>query len=94
MNVHTFVDDGTLYIGADFYFPFKRWVHSVAKNDRVRVRARGLLYPLRAVRIDDPAELIALQSQLERRLALWRGLDPETTPGFQTEMWLYRMEAR
>jgi hypothetical protein len=94
INVHSFVHDGTLYVGADFYFPFKRWVYEVMRDSRVTVRARGKLYPMRAVRVSDPGEVESLRSELEHRLALWRGLDPETAPGFQTEVWLFRLESR
>lgn len=92
INVHSFVHEGTLYVGADFYFPFKRWIHQVMRDNRVTVRARGKLYRMRAVRVSDPNEAAALRSELERRLATWRGLDPNTTPGFQTEVWLFRLE--
>lgn len=94
INLHSFVLDGALYVGADFYFPFKRWVHEAMRDDRVILRARGVLHPMRATRILDPSEAAALQRELEHRLALWRGLDPETTPGFQTEVWLFRLDSR
>ena len=94
VNVHSFVHEGALYVGADFYFPFKRWVHEAMRDSRVTVRARGKLYPMRAVRVSDPGEVAALRGELETRLALWRGLDPETAPGFQTDVWLFRLDSR
>jgi hypothetical protein len=94
VNVHSFVHEGRLYVGADFYFPFKRWVHIATRDNRVTVRARGKLYRMQAVRISDPSEAAALRVELERRLAIWRGLDPDTAPGFQTEVWLFRLDRR
>ena len=94
VNVHSFVHEGRLYVGADFYFPFKRWVHMAMRDNRVTVRARGKLHPMQAVRISDPREAAALRVELERRLAIWRGLDPNTAPGFQTEVWLFRLDPR
>jgi hypothetical protein len=94
VNVYSFVHEGELYVGADFYYPFKRWVHEAMRDDRITIRAREKLYPMRAVRITDAGEVAALRSELERRLAIWQGRDPETAFGFLTDVWFFRMDPR
>jgi len=47
--------------GEDLYIPCKacdtkRWPNNVAANPDVRIRVRGIVYPMRMQRIADPAE--------------------------------------
>ena len=87
ITVHFTVHRRQLYVGADFVFPFKQWVHTMAKDDRVLVGSGGSLYPRRAVRVTDEAEHSAVLTEAARRV----GADPDD---FLTEVWFFRMEPR
>jgi hypothetical protein len=89
MTTHFFIHDGHLYVGADFLFPFKRWVHLVEEDDRVILRIEGKLYPRRAVRVRDPQEFEGVMGAVARK----RGVEREELE-FLTEVWFFRMDAR
>jgi hypothetical protein len=84
ITTHAFVIEGALYVGADFVFPFKRWVHIVQQDPEVLVRVDGRLYRRHAVRIEHPAEARQLLEQVSRQ----RGVEPED---WLTEVWFFRM---
>ena len=85
ITTHFAVVEGRLYIGADFLFPFKQWVHRVAVDDRVLVKVGDRLYPRRAVRVRDAQEHAAVFDEAARRV----GADPED---FAAEVWFFRMD--
>lgn len=85
ITTHGFVIDGALYAGADFAFPFKRWVHIVQKDPAVLVRIDGRLFRCRAVRIRDPAASRRLLEEVSRQ----RGVQ---TDDWLTDVWFFRME--
>ena len=85
ITTHFAVVEGRLYIGADFLFPFKQWVHRVAVDDRVLVKVGDRLYPRRAVRVRDAQEHAAVFEEAARRV----GADPED---FAAEVWFFRMD--
>ncbi len=86
ITTHAFVIDGALYVGADFVFPFKRWVHIVQEDPEVLVRVGGRLFRRRAVRIQDPDESRRILEEVSRQ----RGVDPDD---WLTEVWFFRMDA-
>jgi hypothetical protein len=60
----------------------KRWPAMVAEDPNVRVRIDGKIYPLKAIRITDPAERV-------------RVLSPDDPSDFPSEStWLYQLQAR
>ena len=66
----------------------KTWPALAVADDRVVVRAGGKLYPLRAVRVTDPAELTPLAQQLKE-------LEPGATADANAlPTWYFRMEPR
>lgn len=85
ITTHAFEVDGELYVGADFVFPFKRWVNIVEKNPEVVLRIRDRLIQRRAVRIKEPAE----SRRILERVSRLRGVDPDD---WLTEVWFFRME--
>jgi hypothetical protein len=85
ITTHAFVIDGSLYVGADFVFPFKRWVHIVQRNPQVSLRIGGRLFERRAVRIQEPGEARRLLEQVSRE----RGVDPDD---WLTDVWFFRMD--
>ena len=85
ITTHAFWIDGALYVGADFAFPFKRWVHTVQEDPAVLVRIDGRAFRGRAVRIRDPADSRRILEEVSRR----RGVDPED---WLTEVWFFRMD--
>jgi hypothetical protein len=87
ITTHFLVHEGNLYVGADFLFPHKRWVHDVLEDDRVILRIRGNLYPRRAVRITDPTAHARLLEAAARKI----GAEPDD---FLTEVWFFRMDPR
>ena len=69
VNVWCGVMDGKLYVPTSLILgtddPAERgWVRNVLDDPRVRVRIEGTVYPLRAVRVDDPAEREAARKML------------------------------
>jgi hypothetical protein len=85
ITTHAFVIDGALYVGADFVFPFKRWVHIVQEDPRVLLRIGDRLFQRRAVRIREPGEVRRLLEQVSRE----RGVDPDD---WLTDVWFFRMD--
>ena len=60
VELNYFVKEGRLYVDPA---EGRRWLEHIREDPRVRVRFDGKIYPLRAVRVEDPEEL--------------RGFDPE-----------------
>ena len=85
ITTHGFVIDGALFVGADFFFPFKRWIHIVARDPRVLVSIEGRVYRCRAERVEDPEESRRLLEAVSRQ----RGVQPDD---WLTDVWLFRME--
>jgi len=83
ITAHGFWIDRCLYVGADFAFPFKRWVHRVEEAPVV-VRVGDRLFERRALRVRDPQKSRAILEEVSRR----RGVDPED---WLTEVWFFRM---
>jgi len=81
------VRDGKLYIPA-LLGARKTWPTLAIADDRVVARSAGRLYPLRAVRVTDPAELTPLAQRLEE-LEPGATADPDALP-----TWYFRMEPR
>lgn len=54
VEVNYFVKDGRLYVDPA---EGRRWLDYMRADPNVRVRFHGKVYPLRAVRVSDPAEL-------------------------------------
>lgn len=84
ITTHAFMIDGALYVGADFVFPFKRWVHIVQQDPRVLVRIGGRLFRRRAVRVQEPEESRRLLEEVSRQ----RGVDADD---WLTDVWFFRM---
>ncbi len=85
ITTHAFVIDGALYVGADFVFPFKRWVYLVQEEPGVVVRIGGQLYRRRAIRIQDPDQSRHLLEEVSRQ----RGVHPDD---WLTDVWFFRMD--
>ena len=81
------VRDGKLYVPA-LLAARKTWPALALADDRVVVRIAGKLYPLRAVRVTDPAELAPLALALEE-IEPGTAVDVDTLP-----TWFFRMEPR
>ncbi len=81
------VRDGKLYVHA-LLAARKTWPSLALADDRVVVRVGGRLYPLRAVRVTDPAELAPLAEQLGE-IEPGAGADADALP-----TWYFRMEPR
>ncbi|MCP4007236.1 MAG: hypothetical protein GY725_23885 [bacterium] len=76
----------SLILGADE--PTEReWVQNVLTDSRVRLRADGNVYELKAVRVEDPKELEAA------RAALLAKYEIEVDDHVKAS-WLFRLEAR
>ena len=67
------VHGGELYVPAVLAFPFTRWPHQVVEDERVVLRASGLLYRARAVRVNAPE----LEAELRQLVAKKYQLDPQ-----------------
>ena len=81
------VRDGRLYVFA-LLGARKTWPALAIADDRVVVRFAGKLYPLRALRVRDPAELAPLALQLEE-------LEPGATADADSlPTWYFRLEPR
>ncbi len=85
ITTHAFVIDGALYVGADFVFPFKRWVYLVQEEPGVVVRIGGQLYRRRAIRIQDPDQSRHLLEEVSRQ----RGVHPDD---WLTDVWFFHMD--
>ena len=85
ITTHAFVIDDALYVGADFNFPFNRWVHTVQKSPAVLLRIDGRLFRRRAVRITDRSESRHLLEEVSRLRG--HGVDD-----WLTDVWFFRME--
>jgi len=86
ITTHAFAIDGALYVGADFVFPFKRWVHIVEKNPEVILRIGDRLIQRRAVRIKEPGDA----RRILERVSRLRGVEPDD---WLTEVWFFRMDS-
>lgn len=81
------VRDGKLYVFA-LLGARKTWPALAVADERVVIRRDGKLYPLRAVRVTDPAELAPLAEQLHE-------LEPGATADANAlPTWYFRMEPR
>ena len=90
VNVWCGVMDGKLYVPSSLILgtddPAERgWVRNVLADPRVRLRIEGTLYPLRAVRVEDPAELEAVRKLL---LAKY-DVDPDE---HAAAAWIFRLD--
>ena len=85
ITTHGFVIDGALVVGADFFFPFKRWIHVVQRDPRVLVRIEGRVYRCRVRRVQDPEESRSLLEEVSRQ----RGVEPTD---WLTDVWFFKME--
>ncbi len=65
-----------------------RWVEHMVENPLVRIRIGDTIYPLRAVRVNDPDELNEFAELWASRSMFQR--DPRNFD----EVWLYRLESR
>jgi hypothetical protein len=93
-SVNTWCGDyqGALYIPTSLILgtddPAERgWVKNVQADANVRVRIAGTVYPLRAVRVEDPAELESARAVL---LEKYDVAPDEHSSG----AWIFRMDAR
>lgn len=78
--------DGQLYIYAGD--TRTNWVQHIEQNPLIRIRIGETIYPLRAVRVDDEAELKAFA-------AIWASRSTfQRDPMQFEEVWLYRAVAR
>jgi hypothetical protein len=84
ITTHFFVVDAQLFVGADFVFPFKQWVHIVERNPEVILRIRGKLYRCGMTRIRDARASRRILEQVSRM----RGVSPED---WLTEVWFFRV---
>ena len=78
--------DGQLYVYAGN--TRTNWVEHIYDNPLVRIRINETIYPTRAVRVDDAAELNRFASEWTSRSMFQR--DPLQFD----EVWLYRLETR
>ncbi len=65
-----------------------RWVENILVDPRVRVRVAGKLYPLSAVRVEDPAEFATFADAYKKKY----GVRPRNEN--VAEVYLYRLGAR
>lgn len=89
VNVWCGVMDGNLYVPSLLILgnddPGSRgWVRNVLADPRVRVRIEGTLYPLRALRVEDPAEREAARNLLLARY----DVDPDE---HAAAAWIFRL---
>jgi len=86
VNVSYRVVDGRLYVNAGD--TETRWVKNIAENPDVRIRMAGMLYDLRAERVDSRQEIARFGEAWTRGSMFMR--DPTQFD----EVWLYRMVSR
>ncbi len=65
-----------------------RWVENILADPQVRVRVAGKLYPLTAVRVEDPAEFATFADAYKKKY----GTRPRNEN--VAEVYLYRLGAR
>lgn len=65
----------------------RAWVRDVGLDPLVRMRIEGVVYELRAVRVEDPATVAAVRSTFEKKYAL-DALEPGR------EVWVFRLDPR
>ncbi len=76
----------SMILGADD--PMERsWVKNVLEDPDVRVRIGDIVYPLRAVRVEDEQELLAVRQVLLAKYEIES--DPHVDKG-----WIFRLEPR
>jgi hypothetical protein len=83
------VQEGELFVPADFLTPWKRWPHQVLADDRVRLRLGGQVFECRAERVADAAEI----ERLRRAIAAKYELHPEGREA-TIEVWWFRIGPR
>lgn len=93
-SVNTWIShyQGALYIPTSLVLgvdePGDRdWVKNVSRDDRVRVRIKGVVYPMRMIRVEAPAEREAARNAL---LAKYETQIDEHAEN----AWIYRLERR
>ena len=86
VNVAYTVLDGELYINAGD--TETQWVKNIAADPQVRLRLKGHLYDVRAVRVSDPTEIARFGHAWTNQSMFRR--DPVTLD----QLWLYRLVAR
>jgi hypothetical protein len=93
-SVNTWCGDyqGALYVPTSLILgtddPAERtWVKNVEADPNVRVRIEGTVYPLRAVRVEDPVELDAVRAVLLGKYDV--ALDAHSSGA-----WIFRLEPR
>ncbi len=77
--------DGNMYVYAGD--TRTTWVQHIEKNPLVRLRVGETIYPARAVRVDDEAEMASFAAIWASRSVFQRD------PNQFEEVWLYRLEA-
>jgi hypothetical protein len=80
------VEGGALYVPCGVA-QSKSWPHSVLRDGNVRVRIDGVIYPMKATRVDDPATLARVVPLLAAKYRV-KG------DGFGTRDWLFALSAR
>lgn len=86
VNVAYTIEDGVFYVNAGD--TETQWVKHIAADPRVRARLDGILYEMRAVRVDDAAE-IARFGEAWTSQSFFRRDPAELDP-----VWIYRLVAR
>jgi len=87
INANCYAATRTLYVGC-MRCSGKRWPTYVMADPRARVRFGDRIYPVRAVRVTDPAEL---QSAWQAR---GRKYGPGGGPGPPEDYWVFRLESQ
>jgi hypothetical protein len=92
VNVWCGAHEGALYVPTSLILgpddPNERdWVRFVAEDPRVRLRIDGVVYELRAVRVEDPGEREAVRARL---LAKYERENDDHAQ----QAWIFRMEPR
>ena len=89
MHMWSVVQDGQLFVPADFLTPWKQWPQQVIEDDRVRLRIGSEVYACRAERVQDTALIDALRLETARKYAI----DPTGTAA-RTAVWWFRLRPR
>lgn len=80
------VEDGTLFVPADWLTPWKTWPHLALEEPRVRVRIRGTVHACCAARVKDPGAI----ERLRQGAGAKYGLDPAGRAA-QVQVWWFRI---
>ena len=92
VNIWSGVVDGQLYIATSLILgtdvPEERdWVQHVLEDPRVRLRAEGRIFELRALRVTDPAEVERAKGALMQKYEV-------EADEHAAAAWIFRLEAR